>query len=105
MRRFVHGRGTEREEATIPTFVMVANRAHPQYSQRDLERMEQLEREDDSVDSADQQLRQSFCRPGFRQGRPFRVPFPVRWLTSLDGHSTDTLALVVQDSRLQRASQ
>jgi hypothetical protein len=23
MRRFVHGRGTDREEATIPTFVMV----------------------------------------------------------------------------------
>ena len=44
MRRFVHGRGTDREEATIPTFVMVANtihRARTQYSQRDLERMEQ----------------------------------------------------------------
>lgn len=43
-RRFVQGRGTDREEATIPTFVMVANtiqRARPQYSQRDLERMEQ----------------------------------------------------------------
>lgn len=24
-RRFVHGRGTDREEATIPTFVMVAH--------------------------------------------------------------------------------
>lgn len=58
MRRFVHGRGTDREEATIPTFVMVANtihRAHPQYSQRDLERMEPPECEDDSDDSVDRQ--------------------------------------------------
>ncbi|KAN0118517.1 hypothetical protein V8E52_004940 [Russula decolorans] len=58
MRRFVHGRGTDREEATIPTFVMVANtihRARPQYSQRDLERMEQPECEDDSDDSVDRQ--------------------------------------------------
>jgi hypothetical protein len=42
-RRFVHGRGTDREEATIPTFVMVANtihRARPTfpYPQRDVER-------------------------------------------------------------------
>jgi hypothetical protein len=67
--------------------------------------MEQPDCEDDSVDSADQQLRQSVCRPGFRQGRPFRVPFPVPSLTSLDSHTTDTLALVVQDSHPQRASQ
>jgi hypothetical protein len=58
MRRFVHGRGTDREEATIPTFVMVANTIHrtrPQYSQRDLERMAQPECEDDSDDSVDRQ--------------------------------------------------
>ena len=46
-RRFVHGRGTDREEATIPTFVMVANTIHRprmqqyQYPERDLERVEQ----------------------------------------------------------------
>jgi len=49
-RRFVHGRGTDREEKTIPTFVMVANTIHrprSQYPQRDLERdME----DDDSED-------------------------------------------------------
>lgn len=59
MRRFVHGRGTDREEATIPTFVMVANTIHharPQYSQRDLERIEQQQEcEDDSYDSVDRQ--------------------------------------------------
>jgi len=58
MRRFVHGRGTDREEVTIPTFVMVANTIHharPQYSQRDLERMGQPEFEDDSDYSVDRQ--------------------------------------------------
>jgi hypothetical protein len=54
-RRFVHGRGTDREEATIPTFVMVANSIHRprpqyQYPERDLER-EELDEED----SEDQQ--------------------------------------------------
>ncbi|KAH9984962.1 hypothetical protein BJV77DRAFT_1071690 [Russula vinacea] len=54
-RRFVHGRGTDREEATIPTFVMVANTIHRprpqhQYPERDLER-EELDEED----SEDQQ--------------------------------------------------
>lgn len=47
-RRFVHGRGTDREEATIPTFVMVANtihRARLQCPQRDLEGQD-----DDSVE-------------------------------------------------------
>ncbi|KAF8490830.1 hypothetical protein F5888DRAFT_1807870 [Russula emetica] len=56
MRRFVHGRGTDREEATIPTFVMVANTIHRARSQRDLERMEQPQYcEDDSDDSVDRQ--------------------------------------------------
>jgi hypothetical protein len=51
-RRFVHGRGTDREGATIPTFVMVDNTVHrprPQYPQGD------LEREGQSDDSVDQQ--------------------------------------------------
>jgi hypothetical protein len=57
-RRFVRGRGTDREEMTIPTFVMVAKTIHrspEQYSQRDLERMEEPECEDDSDDSVDRQ--------------------------------------------------
>ena len=51
-RRFVHGRGTDREEKTIPTFVMVANTIHrprSQYPQRD------LERDGDDDDSEDHQ--------------------------------------------------
>jgi hypothetical protein len=52
-RRFVQGRGTDREEATIPTFVMVANTIHrprppAQYPERDLEGEGQDD--DDSVD-------------------------------------------------------
>jgi len=57
-RRFVQGRGTDREEVTIPTFVMVnntVNRQRPQYSPRDLERLRQPEFEDDSDDSIIQQ--------------------------------------------------
>ncbi len=57
-RRFAHGRGTDREEVTIPTFVMVANtinRQRPEYSPRDLERLEQPVAEDDSDDSIIQQ--------------------------------------------------
>jgi len=57
-RRFVHGRGTDREEATIPTFVMVANTIHrtrqQQFSPGDLERMQEPEC-DDSDDSVDRQ--------------------------------------------------
>jgi hypothetical protein len=33
MRRFVHGRGTDREEATIPTFLMVAHTIQRPHSQ------------------------------------------------------------------------
>lgn len=39
MRRFVHGRGTDREEATIPTFLMVAHtiqRPGSQFPHREL---------------------------------------------------------------------
>lgn len=96
MRRFVHGRGTDREEATIPTFVMVANtihRARPQYSQRDLERMEEPECEDDSDDSVDRQkvsvapdsdkvdhstLSGSFLVPWLTR-RPYRYPSMWKW--------------------------
>jgi hypothetical protein len=37
-RRFVHGRGTDHEEATIPTFLMVANTlpAPPERAKRSL---------------------------------------------------------------------
>ncbi|KAH9999633.1 hypothetical protein BJV74DRAFT_162596 [Russula compacta] len=43
-RRFVHGRGTDREEATIPTFVMVAHTLpHSVYPQQQREREVQFE--------------------------------------------------------------
>jgi len=52
MRRFVQGRGTDREEATIPTFVMVAHtiqRPRSQFLHREVQFEDDMEEQKISV--------------------------------------------------------
>ena len=54
-RRFVQGKGTDREEMTIPTFVMVAHtlpRPHSEYPQREVQFEDEQDVEEQKVSVA-----------------------------------------------------